>query len=905
MSDRFLIAVCVFLCAACASASPQRSTQKKSPPASALHQARATGLKQSKYFSQHPSQIDDTTLSPEARIDAFNTDIRPLLEQACVHCHGEDAMEGNLRIDTLDPDFITGGDVNWWLEVQSVLNNGEMPPSDSDDLNEADRGKIVEWLSNEIQIASRVRRATAGHSAFRRLTKYEYNYAMQDMLGLSRNFAKDLPPEAHSADGFQNSSDMLHMSVTQLETYRQLAHKALRQATVTTTERPPVIQWGISMEQAAKREFADQQIEVEQISRKYKDDPEKLKQEIKKLKASFKKSHRRTYYRDLSSGRTAIANWQYRKAKYSFAPVDATPVFPDTFDHVAIIPSGRNQYLNVELGDTVPNEGTMRVRVRASRSSSDEDRIPSLQLHFGFQASNEGKAVLRVCEHDTPITATAEAPQIYEWNIALSEIYPRNTFRGTSKMGGMPSPSEFIRLVNSSVPEGKHGSIQIDFVEVTAPVYSEWPPHSHRRIFFEDAQPENEAATAKKLLSRFMNRAYRRAPTAKEVDRKVSLFQAMRPECDTFQAAIIEVLATILSSPNFLYASYAVEPTTSTQLEDIGPPRITAQQLATRLSLFLWSSIPDDQLLRLSASNELANQDILMAEVDRMLADPRSTRFAQHFVHQWLDMQLLDFHQAPRKSDPSLKESMQREPIEFFRHVLKNDQSVLNFIHSDQVVVNERLATHYAIPDVKGNHFRAVDLHSKHRRGGLLTQAGLLAMNSDGKDSHPLKRGVWLLESILNDPPPPPPPAVPEIDLADPEVAKMTLKQRIEDHRNHAACMSCHAKIDPWGIAFENYDAEGRFRSSINGQPVDAASLLYNDQELDGMAGLKQFLLANRQDQFVRAIVYKLATYGLGRPLTFTDHAKIDDITASARQQGDGLATMIRLLVASELFQSS
>ena len=215
-----------------------------------------------------------------------------------------------------------------------------------------------------------------------------------------------------------------------------------------------------------------------------------------------------------------------------------------------------------------------------------------------------------------------------------------------------------------------------------------------------------------------------------------------------------------------------------------------------------------------------------------------------------------------------------------------------------------RLARHYGLNDIYGNHIRRVNVGPQHRRGGLLTQAGLLAMNSDGKDSHPLKRGIWMLKSLLNDPPPPPPPAVPEIDLADPEIAKLTLKQRIEDHRNHAACLSCHAKIDPWGIAFENFDAVGSWRTQIQGKPVDASSLLFNGQKLDGMDGLKRFLLENRQDQFVRAMVHKMTTYALGRPLTFGDRSSVDQITADLRKQGDGLATMITLIVTSELFRS-
>jgi hypothetical protein len=290
-----------------------------------------------------------------------------------------------------------------------------------------------------------------------------------------------------------------------------------------------------------------------------------------------------------------------------------------------------------------------------------------------------------------------------------------------------------------------------------------------------------------------------------------------------------------------------------------------------------------------------------------MLADPRSERLSKHFVHQWLDMQLLDFldiKQHVRGFDPLLKEAMRYEPIAMFHEVLRHDASVLDFIHADYTMANERLAMHYGLPGVHGNHFRRVKLDARQRRGGLLTQAGLLAMNSDGTDSHPLKRGIWLLESLLNDPPPPPPPAVPEIDFANPEIAKMTLKERIEDHRNHAACMSCHAKIDPWGIAFENYDAIGRWRDQVKGKPVDAASLLFNSQELDGMEGLKRFLLENRQDQFVRAMVHKMTTYALGRPLTFADHSSIDRIAADVRRQGDGLATMIRLVATSELFRS-
>jgi mono/diheme cytochrome c family protein len=867
-----------------------------------LEQLKAEGAAKSRYrlHAEVPSAVKET--QTKDTVAEFEQLIKPVLKEACVQCHGPDHVEGNIRIDTLNPDLVNGPDSHWWLEVQAVLSNGEMPPPDAKGLKDTDRAKVVEWLADEIQRASKIRRETGGHSSFRRLTRYEYNYALQDLLGVKWNFAKDLPPESHSDDGFQNSSELLHMSVGQLESYRQIALTALRRVTVRG-ERPPVIHWGVSMKEAADREWPKQQEQLAKAKEQFKDDPVKLQQEIDRLTASFKQPHDRPYYRELSSGDTARAAWDYGGAKYAFGPESSEPKFPETFDHVAVIPSGRNQELTVELGDTIPDEGIMRVRVRASKEATEENRVPSLQLEFGFQASNEGRAEIRVSTADTPITATADAPAIYEWDVPLGEIYPRNAFRRESKMGDLPSPSEYIRFINSSVPQGGHGAIQIDYVQVLAPFYEEWPPRTHQQIFFDSENRADESIYAKEVLTQFMTRAWRRDLSDEEIQQKLKLFHSIRGQCDSFEEAMLEVLAAVLSSPKFLYVVHENQEAGKDAESSAATTRLSSEELASRLSLFLWCSVPDDTLRKQASSGELADAAVLRQEVDRMLQDPRAGRFADQFVHQWLDMQLLDFLTL-KNAEPELKESMQQEPVAFFHEMLRHNESVLNFIHADYMMADERLAMHCGLPDVRGNNFRRVALNGTQHRGGLLTQSGLMAMNSNGSDSHPLKRGVWLLKSVLNDPPPPPPAAVPIIDLADPEIAKMTLKQRIENHRNQAACFSCHAKIDPWGIAFENYDALGRWRDQVNGVPVDASSLLFNQQELKGADGLKRFLLQNRQDQFVRAVVHKLATFALGRPLTFSDHADIDIITALVRQQGDGLATMINGIVASELFQT-
>ena len=859
---------------------------------------KTSGASQSTYLNQD-FRITKAK-APRPNLTEFRKRIEPLLKNKCIDCHGPETTEGNIRIDTLNPDLQKGPDVSWWLEVLAVLNNGEMPPPDDVDLSDDDRSAIINWLSDEIQIASTVHRAEQGHSSFRRMTRYEYNFALQDILGLPYDFAKDLPPEAFSEDGFQNSAEMLHMTSIQFETYRTIARKALERATVIG-EKPQTLYWGVTMKDAAAREWPKQQEQLDKAKEQFKDDPAKLKQELERLNASFKNPHNNTYYKDLRNGRTAQFNWVYYGARYAFPPGNQPRVVPGVFDHVAIIPRGR--HLIVELGDQLPDDGIMRVRARVHRSEAPNTGTPSLALEFAWRASNEGRAIIPVSKRDIPVDVGQGNAQIYQWDVPLGEIYPRNSVKGVTKMGSMPSPSEYIRFVNNSVAQG---DIHIDYVEVSTPVFDQWPPESHKRIFIESDNAENEEVYASEVLAHFIPKAWRRQITADELDRKLDLFNSIRPQCDTFEEAIIEVLSTVLSSPNLLYVA-GTETAGRTKGRSSS---LSDTDLAARLSMLLWSSTPDEQLLQLAANGSINDPIILEEQVERLLADDRSRRFSTQFVRQWLDLQILEFLAIDRKVrpqfDPMLKKAMLEEPTEFFHEVLSNNASILDFLHANYMVINEKLAVHYGIAGVLGNDFRRVELDDAQisQRGGLLTQAGLLTMNSSGADSHPLKRGIWLLESILNDPPPPPPPAVPEIDLADPEIAKMTLKERIEDHRNHAACMSCHAKIDPWGIAFENFDALGRWRNDIKGQTVDATSTLFNNQTLAGMNGLKTYLLTNRQDQFARALVFKMSTYALGRPLTFGDRSSVDQITADLRKEGDGLATMIKLIVTSDLFKS-
>jgi mono/diheme cytochrome c family protein len=830
---------------------------------------------------------------PKAKLAAFRTRVEPVLKRVCVVCHGPEKQKGKLRIDTLDPDLQKGKDVSWWLEVFDVISNGEMPPEDAEaQLTDSEKVQVVDWLSGEIQVASQVRRSEQGHTSFRRMTRYEYKYALQDLLGLPHDFSRDLPPETSSVDGFKNSSEMLQMTAVQFAEYRGQARRALELATVRG-ERPAPVYYGISMKAASAKVDATYAAFVEKKKKQIENGVITLDEALKKQAAKYALKLSSAHFKNLITDHGVRTHWSYGGAKYAWKPTRERPEVPAILDDVVVIPA--NQKFIIDLGDGLPDTGNMRVRIRAARLNDESKHLPTLRMYFGNQPSNDSRLVVKVGGPDVTIDSPPGKPRFYQWDVPLADT-PRNAFRGIYKLGQTPNPGEFLSLRNtSSTPV----SLVIDYLEIIAPALDQWPPASHTRIFHE-GRTEDEKAYAREVLSRFMERAWRRPVSEAEVSQKMALFSKLRPQCEDFQEAMVEVLASVISSPKYLYLVRDGK-------EGKGASRLSDFELATRLSFFLWSSQPDEELMGLAKQGKLSDAKVLQEQTKRLLSDPKSQRFARHFTRQWLGMEELDFlkfdSNAYGNVDPLLVESMKQEPVALFAEMLRHNRPVMDFLHSDYALVNARLAGHYGLPEVFGDQMRKVKLSPEMKRGGLLGQAGLLAMNSNGKDSNPLKRGIWMLENLLNDPPPPPPPAVPEIDLADPEILKLTLKQRMEDHRDDPACFSCHSKIDPWGIAFENFDALGQWRDQIGGKPVDAASVLFNKDELHGMKGLKDYLLANRQDQFARAMAHKMAGYALGRPLTFGDRAQVDRITADLRKSGDGLADLLFLIVKSDLFQ--
>jgi len=839
-----------------------------------LEAAKGQGRDRSRFLKETSGAAKVVDAIPKADVAFFQESVGPILKKNCLACHGPEKSEGRLRIDQLNPDLLTGPDVERWREVFNALSKSEMPPEDASEyaLADADRGRIVDWLSNELNTASVVRRNSQTHSSFRRLTKYEYNYALQDLLGLPYSLANTLPPETASEDGFKNSSELLQMSVMQFESYREIGLKALKRATVID-DRPQPVVYIISMQEEMEKAAA--------------------KEEAKEADKN-KKTTKRPRNQRLLLNRETGESLPFADGKTMPRPDAVAGQTPPVSPVVLVLP--RSNELKLDLDRFLPDDGDMRVRIRAGRSSMNPDEYASLRLIFSAHTSNNANFSQVVSERDIPVTASADNPEVIHFDIPLGDIQ-RNPFRKLTTT--FPRRDEFLHIHNVSNARGGEEPLQvlIDTIEITAPFYEQWPPKSHTDIFFESSNKGDEQRYGREVLSRFLRRVWRRPVSDQDVDQFMGLFVKYRPGFSTFEEAMVEVLATALATPEFLYLtqrSAAEEAKPSTTISEL--------ELASRLAVFLWSSIPDDELLKLAEQGKLREPEVLTAQLKRMLADPRSRRFSQNFVEQWLGLDRMN--SVTHVTDNSLREAMLEEPVAFFDDVLKHNHSVMDFIHSDYAVVNERLAAHYGIPKVYGPQFRSVPITPQQNRGGLLTSAAIMTMNSDGKDSHPLKRGVWMLKRILDDPPPPPPPNVPEVDLTDPEILKMTLKERIANHRSKPACISCHAKIDPWGIAFENYDAVGAFRTHVKNVPVDASSELFNHQTLAGVDGLKRYLLTDRQDQFARAMVHKLTAYALGRPLSFGDRADIDDLTGQFRRRDDGLEDLIQLIVSSNLFNS-
>ena len=581
---------------------------------------------------------------------------------------------------------------------------------------------------------------------------------------------------------------------------------------------------------------------------------------------------------------------------------------------------GRTEAFLGHMEPCYPETGEFLVTVTAGADLRPGKGPPVMEVSVGYRPDTK---IL----FDTAGTVELTSPDARTFEFrGRMENYPKPV-RGQSKFPGLvvrvtnvyedgtPRP-EFKTRKNE---EGKNvryydndpefPRVRVDKVTFEGPVFERWPPEHHRRILFDTPVPD--AAYAREVLFRFMARAWRRPPDSVEIGRYIAFFDSLEEKFPVFEERMREVLAMVLISPEFLYL---MEP------ESVSKRPLDSWELVSRLSYFLWSTMPDERLFALAQSGEIFQERTLNSEVERMISDERAWRLIDEFARDWLHLDAIDQvaiseDYYPEFSD-HLKEQMRQEPRHFLMEVLRQDLSATNLIDSDFLMLNETMARHYEIEGVWGSKFRRTAASS---RGGMLTQASVLLGASTGEDSHPIKRAVWVRERLLDDPPPPPPPNVPELDSENPHLAGLSIREQLRMHRQDAGCNQCHREIDPWGVAFEHFDAVGQWRDQIRRMhpktdqedeaefdlsPVDSHETLPDGAEINGVDDLRAYLLSVRKEDFARTVVTKLLSYGLGRSLEFTDDPEVERLTSEFVVDDMKLKGLVKKVVSSDLFRT-
>ncbi len=548
--------------------------------------------------------------------------------------------------------------------------------------------------------------------------------------------------------------------------------------------------------------------------------------------------------------------------------------------------------------DAAPEDG--RYRVRMSLYSVQNGGEPA-EIYVASPHKNGDKVI---GYYNVP----ADVPQVLDidcWLLKGARVQV-----STPKFGYVNKRSRTPQVITNP-------GIAVEWVEIDGPLYDQWPPQSHQRLFGElplelvssyynlwTVKSTEPLADAERLLGSFMRRAYRRPVTSEEIAKIVALVAAQLDQKQSFEESMRVGYKAVLCSPDFLF--FQDRPGENDELA-----------LASRLSYFLWNTMPDEELLTLAEKQELSKPEVLRAQTERLLKDPKAQRFIQNFLGQWLDLRLIDFTTPDPKIYPefngALQEAMVAETKLFFEDVLNENRSLLNFIDSDYTFLNERLATHYGIKDVKGTEMRRVSLPADSHRGGVMTMASVLKVTANGSYTHPVHRGVWLLRNIVGQPPDPPPPNAGAIE-PDLRGAK-TIHEQLAVHRQSQSCAGCHSKIDPLGFALENFDVMGTWQEKYrilsgpmlslnrNGPAVEANYELSDGRAFQNVDELKKLLLTDK-DQLARCLTEKLLVYSSGRALRFSDRQEVNGVIERIRKQGYGLRSLVHEIVQSRVFQS-
>ena len=569
-----------------------------------------------------------------------------------------------------------------------------------------------------------------------------------------------------------------------------------------------------------------------------------------------------------------------------------------------------------------PVDGEYTVKVTLQRNSRGYVRglFEAHQLEFRVDGARVGQVTIgggpKMAVPGPPFsqagTLGEEESDLYQLTDVDAHLEARFTAKAGSRLVGVTFIDENLvpegvlrpKMTEVDKVQNKGGQPAVEHIEVAGPfkVTGVTETASHQKIFVcRPATSREDEACAQKILTSLARRAYRRPLTVRETQMLVGIYKSVRGDGEDFEGGIRAGISRILVGPEFLYR---VERNPAGGPNAVG--RISDLEMATRLSFFIWSSIPDDELLTAAEQGTLKDPVVLERQVRRMLADPKAESLITNFAGQWLYLRNLKGTRPDpgifTEFDSSLREAFRQETELFVGSTLTEDQSVLRLLDANYTYLNERLARHYGIPDVYGSHFRRVTLEGPSDvRRGLMGQGSLLTVTSYANRTSVVLRGKWVLENILGAPPPPPPPNVPALERSG-AIGKLPLRQLMQQHRANPVCAVCHNRMDPIGFSLENFDAIGQWRTDEGGAPIDASTVLQDGTAFEGPAGLRRVLM-NQPDQFAGTIAERLLTYALGRGLEHYDQPAIRGIVREARQADYRWSSLILATVKSMPFQ--
>ena len=753
------------------------------------------------------------------------------------------------------------------------INLGEMPPEGEPKPDAEQVRQVASWIAGQLRQAERMANAAGGQILLRRMNKAEYVNTIRDLLGMKFPPGEgpvDSLPADREAEGFDKVATALSLDSSLLERYFQAGRYVADRAIVDGPPEYPTAKMRLEPESDGPEDYASPDIRWRENG-------------IVVMGPNFR-------------------TW-------------TPPGYP-----------GHGQ-------KTTPVPGFYRVSIRAGAYQGDLKTTPKLSFQQKHKVNGQGFIA------DWEIDAPLDHPKVY------SVVVPRDGTEGPwfldfvqgQEFFGGPVDNRTLgsiskrareendvatttRLLGRELAEGlagyrrnpdivdfdKQPRVFIDWIEFEGPLYDQWPPKSHQTLMFRGEGAPEDLDYAREIFERFLPQAYRRPIEPAEATPFVELVRQELGNGLAFRDALRAGVAAVLSSPKFIYLveTQATEPQTLNDYE-----------IASRLSYFLWSSMPDKELIDLAAEGKLRDKQVLETQVDRMIADPKIERLTDSFATQWVHAdEFLMFTPDPqvyKDYEEKLGESMVEQPREFFRVVLQHDRPAKDFLDSDWTTVDGRLAKFYGLEGIKGDAFTVVELPADSKRGGLLGMAGIAVYGSDGLRTKPVTRGKYVREVLFNDPPDPPPPNAGEIE---PNIKgeNLTVRDRLLQHQQIEACAACHRGIDPYGLALENFNVVGQWRTKQDGEDfgrvkdppeIVVDGTLPSGETYQSYDEFKQFLVGQK-DRFHRGLVEKLMTYALGRPVLAADRATIDRIVGRMEQEGGTLRGALKGLVTSDIFLS-